>query len=67
MRLKEDGTLETVKRGVLDYALLPSGGFVVTNGKYVIACDRDGRETVLLKDELVTRVLLVLPDDDTVE
>jgi hypothetical protein len=66
VRLKDDGTLETVKRGVLDYALLPSGGFVFTNGKYVIACDAEGKETVLLKDELVTRVL-VLPEENTPE
>ncbi len=65
VRLLDDGTLETVKRGVLDYAPLPSGGIVYTNGKFVIACDREGKETVLLKDELVTRVL-VLPEDDAV-
>jgi hypothetical protein len=61
--LKDDGTLETVRRGVLDYALLPSGGFTYTNGKYVIACDAESRDTVLIKDELVTRVA-VLPGDN---
>jgi hypothetical protein len=62
VRIKGDGTLETVRRGVLDYALLPSGGYVYANGKHVIACDWEGRETVLLRDELVTRVA-VLPGD----
>ncbi len=63
VRLMDDGTLETVKRGVLDYALLPSGGFVYTNGKYVVACDQNGKETVLLKDELVTRVAVLSGGD----
>ncbi len=58
-RLRDDGTLETVRRGVLDYALLPSGGFVYTNGKYVVACDAAGGETALLKDELVTRLAVL--------
>lgn len=58
-RIRDDGILETVKRGVLDYALLPSGGFVYTNGQYVIACDEMGKETVLVKDTLVTRLAVV--------
>ncbi len=60
VRLLNNGNYETIKQGVIDYALLPSGGFVYTNGKYVIACDAAGKATVLLKDMLVTR-LAVLP------
>lgn len=59
VRLKNDGSLETIKHGVLDYALLPSGGFVYTNGKYVIAVDTRGGETVLAKDTLITKVAVL--------
>lgn len=37
VRLLSNGQLETVKHGVIDYDLLPSGGFVYTNGKYVVS------------------------------
>jgi hypothetical protein len=46
VRLLDDGTLETVKRGVLDYRRSPPAALCTTNGKFVIACDREGKETV---------------------
>lgn len=60
-----DSGFEVVKQGVIDYALLEDGGFVYTNGRYVISCDAQGHETVLLKDKLVTRVA-VLPKQTAV-
>lgn len=66
LRVREDGGFELVKQGVIDYALLENGGFVYTNGRYVIACDAQGHETVLLKDKLVTRVA-VLPGQNLAE
>ena len=59
VRLTADGGREVVQQGVIDYALLPSGGFVYTNGQYIIAHDAQGNQTALLKMPLVTRVAVI--------
>ena len=59
VRLTADGGREIVKHGVIDYALYPNGGFVYTNGQYVVACSVEGKETELLKMPMVTRVVVV--------
>ncbi|MDL2233426.1 hypothetical protein LJC63_07595 [Ruminococcaceae bacterium OttesenSCG-928-L11] len=41
------GSVETLKKGVLDYTLHPDGGVAYSNGKYILHRNTAGEETVL--------------------
>lgn len=44
-----DGDTEIVRKGVLDYALLSDGNLAVSNGRYIIICDKKGDEISAFK------------------
>ncbi len=59
VRVGADGDMARVRRGVIDYDPCTDGGFLVTNGRYLLKIGADGQETVLAKDKTMLRVLSV--------
>ena len=53
-----DGAAAKIKSGVLSYDLDGGGGVVYTNGRYIIKLQKDGTETALHKDGVITAVKL---------
>ncbi len=45
-----------MKKGVLDFDVTANDGIVFSNGKYLIKMDREGREQVIEKTDLINRV-----------
>jgi hypothetical protein len=56
MKLKRDGEIETVKKGVLDFDLTEEGDIVYSNGKHLIKRSSDGNEMMLKEIELATKI-----------
>lgn len=54
MRQSPDGTVDMVRRGILDYDLCADGGLVFSNGKYLVYRSPDGVEEKLDKLDMVT-------------
>ena len=53
-----EGTVTTIKNGVIDYCVLPDGGVVYTNGKHVIKLSADGKSEKIADTALCTKVAL---------
>ncbi len=56
MRREQDGSLTCLKKGVLDFDLTADGEIVFSNGKYLIMMDKEGKEQVIEKTDLINRV-----------
>jgi len=56
MRREKDGSLTCLKKGVLDFDLTENGEIVFSNGKYLLRMNREGKEQVVEKTELINRV-----------
>jgi len=55
-RREKDGRLICIKKGVIDFDLTENGGIVYSNGKYLIRMDRQCKEQVIEKVDLINRV-----------
>jgi len=55
-RLEKDGSLTCVRKGVIDFDLTGNGEVVFSNGKFLIRINREGKEQVIEKVDLVNRV-----------
>jgi len=56
VEIRPDGAQETLQHGVLDYAPLPDGGYVYSNGAHILRVAPDGKRTVLVKAHLATNL-----------
>ena len=56
VRFTENGSLETVKKGVLDYTFDDRGDIVYSNGKFIIRILADGEEEKLCPAHLATNL-----------
>lgn len=56
IKMSESGQMKCVKKGVLDFDIDRDGNLAISNGKYIITIDKDGREEVLCKLDLATKV-----------
>lgn len=57
MCLDKAGHLRSVKQGVLGYALNSQGQIVYSNGNYILQITGDGKEEVLLKIDLIDKLM----------
>ena len=51
-----DGSEKVVRRGVIDYCLARDEEIVLTNGKYVLCIDKDGKEHKITETSRCTNV-----------
>ncbi|KPU45703.1 hypothetical protein OXPF_09360 [Oxobacter pfennigii] len=56
MKRTPDGSIKTVKKGVLDYDINNRGDIIYSNGKYIIKLNDSGKEEVLEKVELADKI-----------
>ena len=56
IRRSPDGSEKVVRRGVIDYCLARDEEIVLTNGKYVLCIDKDGKEHKITETSLCTKV-----------
>ncbi len=52
VQIEPDGTLKTLQHGAMDYASLPDGGYIYSNGLNILRVSPDGKRTVLVKAHL---------------
>ena len=55
-RREKDGRLACIKKGVIDFDLTENGEIVYSNGKFLIRINKEGKEQVIEKLDLINRV-----------
>jgi hypothetical protein len=55
-RREQDGSLTCLKKGVIDFDVTENGEIVFSNGKFLLKMDREGKEQVIEKTDLINRV-----------
>lgn len=59
MVMGKDGEAQSIKKGVLDYDIAPDGSVVLSNGKFIIRLERDGREEIIERVELAGKIKVI--------
>lgn len=56
IRRSPDGSEKIIRRGVIDYCITCDEEIILTNGKYVLCIDKNGKESKIAETSLCTKV-----------